>query len=83
MDRRQEIVEHIEQARAGPSPEHLFAAGHLVRVLRRHLSNMTLDTLVAQSSFGLALEDMFVSRGSLENKHARAERLEDAAATRR
>jgi hypothetical protein len=37
------------------------------------LSNMTLDTLVAQPSFGLALEDMFVSRGSLENKHARAE----------
>ena len=37
------------------------------------LSNMALDTLLSQPSFGLSLEDMFASRGSLENKRARAE----------
>ena len=37
------------------------------------LSNMTVDRLLAQPAFGLTLEDMFVSRGSLENKRARAE----------
>ena len=37
------------------------------------LSNMALDTLLAQPSFGLTLEDMFISRGSLEHKRARAE----------
>lgn len=37
------------------------------------LSNMALDTLLAQPSFGLTLEDMFVSRGGLEHKRARAE----------
>jgi hypothetical protein len=37
------------------------------------LSNMALDTLLSRPSFGLSLEDMFASRGSLENKRARAE----------
>jgi len=37
------------------------------------LSHMTVDRLLAQPAFGLTLEDMFVSRGSLENKRARAE----------
>jgi hypothetical protein len=36
------------------------------------LSNMALDTLVSQPSFGLSLEDTFVSRGSLEHKLTRA-----------
>ena len=40
------------------------------------LSNMALDTLLAQPAFGLTLEDMFASRGSLENKRARARRLD-------
>ena len=37
------------------------------------LSNMALDTLRGQPSLGLTLEDMFASRGSHENKRARAE----------
>jgi hypothetical protein len=37
------------------------------------LSNMALDTLVSQPSLGLSLEDIFASRGSLENKLARSE----------
>jgi hypothetical protein len=37
------------------------------------LSSMALDTLLSQASFGLTLEDMFASGGSLENKRARAD----------
>ena len=37
------------------------------------LSNMALDTLLAQPSFGLSLEDMFDSRDRLDRKRARAE----------
>jgi hypothetical protein len=37
------------------------------------LSNMSLDTLLAQPSFGLSLEDMFDSRDGLDHKRARAE----------
>jgi hypothetical protein len=37
------------------------------------LSNIALDTLVSQPSRGLSLEDMFVSRGSLDDKLARAQ----------
>jgi hypothetical protein len=36
------------------------------------MSNMAQDVLMGQSSFGLSLEDMFVSRGSLDAKLARA-----------
>jgi hypothetical protein len=37
------------------------------------LSNMALDTLLSQPSFGLSLEDLFAGRSDLENKRARAE----------
>jgi hypothetical protein len=37
------------------------------------LSHMAFDTLLARPAFGLGLEDMFRSRGSLEAKRARAE----------
>jgi hypothetical protein len=37
------------------------------------LSNMTLDTLLAQPTFDLALEDMFVGRGRVDDKRLRAE----------
>lgn len=37
------------------------------------LSNMALDTLLSQPSFGLALEDMFDSLNGPENKRARTE----------
>jgi hypothetical protein len=36
------------------------------------LSNMALDTLLSQPSFGLTLENMFASGGSIEHKRARA-----------
>jgi hypothetical protein len=37
------------------------------------LSNMALDTLRSQASFGISLEDMFSSRGGLDDKRARTE----------
>jgi hypothetical protein len=37
------------------------------------LANMALDTLVSQPSLGLSLEDIFVSRGALDDKLARSE----------
>jgi hypothetical protein len=37
------------------------------------LSNMALDTLMSQPSFGLSLEDMFASRSRADHKRARAE----------
>jgi len=37
------------------------------------LSNMALGSLLAQPSFGQSLEDVFVSRGSLDEKLARAQ----------
>jgi hypothetical protein len=37
------------------------------------LSNMALDTLTSQPPFGISLEDMFASGGSLEHKRARVE----------
>ena len=37
------------------------------------LSHMALDTLTSQPPFGLSLEDMFASSGSLEHKRARVE----------
>jgi hypothetical protein len=40
------------------------------------LSNMALDRLLSQASFGLSLEDMFASRGSLDDKRARAKAWE-------
>jgi hypothetical protein len=36
------------------------------------LSNMAMSTLVSQPSYGLSLEETFVSRGRLEDKRARA-----------
>jgi hypothetical protein len=41
------------------------------------LSNMALDTLLAQPSFGLGLENLFSSRDSLDHKRARAEGWKD------
>jgi hypothetical protein len=40
------------------------------------LSQMALDTLRFQPSFGLSLEDFFAGRGSLEDKRARAEHFD-------
>jgi hypothetical protein len=37
------------------------------------LSNMALDTLLSQPSFGLSLEDLLAGRGSLEHKRTRVE----------
>ena len=38
------------------------------------LANMALDTLMGHPTFGLSLEDMFASGGSLDHKRARVER---------
>jgi hypothetical protein len=58
-------------ARGSYSPQGI-AYGFIADVM----SNVAQDTLVGQQSFGLSLEDMFVSRGDLENKLARAKQWE-------
>jgi hypothetical protein len=62
-----EDAEAVDPAGRVCSPQGL-AYGFIADVM----SNMAQDALMAQASFGLSLEDMFISRGRLDDKLARA-----------
>jgi hypothetical protein len=79
IDRYVELIgrhaDSLQQDAAGLDPRHCVYSplGLISGFCADVLSNMALDALLSRPSFGLGLEEMFDSRGSLENKRARAD----------
>ena len=73
-----ELAESIKRDSAAfePTPGSYSAQGIAYGFIADVMSNIALDTLLGQPSFGLSLEDMFASRGDLEKKLARAKQWE-------